>query len=121
MDEFVDPVVGFSLDPGRAVGSSKRAGSSLPYPAEKLERELAAFDLADAAQAATRAAILSDQGQAADSRHLDRLSQGLYASADNHRRNADQAHYRPLTKTRGERSPARNAVLEQRPPQSLSC
>ncbi len=67
---------------------------------EKLERERAALDLTDAAQADTQAADL-DRDEAAESRRLTRLTQRLYANADTHHRHAGKAHRqdRPLTAT----------------------
>lgn len=75
------------------------------------EREEAVLDLADAAQAATRAAMMADRGERVESDFFDHLAHGLYKRADGRRRLADQlrkvaAHTatvtpgRPTTRTR---------------------
>ena len=50
------------------------------------ERQCAALDLTDAAQAATRADICRREGDLTNSRRLERISRELYACADVHRR-----------------------------------
>lgn len=123
MGVFVDLLVDSGRDPGPTVEGQNRAGPYPPYPAEKLEREQAAFDLADAAQAATQAAILADQGEAADSRRLDLLAQQLYDRADNHRRHADQAHHTvdDLRRLPSGETPGKDRGHLARPPRVPSC
>lgn len=88
MKKFPSPDDGTGADLRQSLGEWRRVPS---YPVEQLETERAAFDLADAAQAAVRAAILLEHGVAEESRRLARLSQRLYDQADAHRRNAHQA------------------------------
>lgn len=88
MKKFPNPTGGTGADLRPALGERRRVP---PYPVEKLERERAEFDLADAAQAAARATILMEGGAAHESRQLTRLSQRLYDQADAHRRKANQA------------------------------
>lgn len=64
------------------------AGPFPLYPADKLEKEQAVFDLTDAAQADTRAATALERGDLAESRRLSRLAQSLYNQAETHRRHA---------------------------------
>lgn len=104
MKMLTNPTGGAGLDRGPTAKGRKRSRPLPPCPAEKLEREQAAFDLADAAQAATRAAIAFEGGEADQSRQLTRLAQRLYDRADAHRRNADQAQRadRLLNRSRAE-------------------
>jgi hypothetical protein len=55
----------------------------------RYEREVAALDLADAAQAMARSQPRQDVGRPADSSQAD-LAMALYASADRHRRLAER-------------------------------
>lgn len=55
----------------------------------RYEREVAALDLADAAQAMARSESRQDVGRPADSSQAD-LAMALYASADRHRRLAER-------------------------------
>lgn len=98
MEQFLNPIVGSRLDshpdtgPARGMGGPERAQ---PYPADKLEREQAALDLADASQAATRAARLHGRNESAESLLFALLAQRLYAQADAHGRAAAEARHRP--------------------------
>lgn len=65
-------------------------------PFGQLEREQAVFDLADAAQADTRAATALERGDLAGSRELSRLAHYLYGRADTHRRHACEGKAAPL-------------------------
>lgn len=91
MAQFVEPGGDFSGDLAAEDPHRDPAGLRHPYPAGKLERERAVLDLTDAAQAATRAAILLERGETAESHRLARLAQHLYDQADTHRRHATQA------------------------------
>lgn len=91
MEEFVSSSAGHSRDPAPAVSGRPLRAPFLPCPAPRLEREQAALDLADAAQAATRAANAFQRGELTDSRRLSRLARRLYDQADTHRRHADRA------------------------------
>lgn len=64
-------------------------GPSIVTPS--FERECATFDLTDAAQAATRAAICHWRGDLRNSSRFDRISRELYARADAHRRRTGHA------------------------------
>lgn len=77
------------------------AGPSRSSPSRRaaFEREEAVLDLADGAQASTRAAMMADQGGRAESDRLDHEAHQLYECADDHRRLADQLCRRRPTGT----------------------
>lgn len=111
MKYFVEPGGGCAVDVDPEGPARNGAALLHPYPAGKLERERAVLDLADAAQAATRAAILHERGEDAESRRLARLAQHLYDQADTHRLHADQAH-----RTQRDRGNAIMATHDEAPP-----
>lgn len=79
----------FTLRPADATHRPTPDRAHLALPGRKLEREQAALELTDDAQAVTQAAILLEHGDLAESRRLSRLAQHLYASEYTHRRRAD--------------------------------
>lgn len=66
-----------------------QAASMTRWEQARYEREVAALDLTDAAQAMARSQPRQDTGRLADSSQAD-LATALYASADRHRRLAER-------------------------------
>ncbi len=71
--------------PSTAAGWRRKIGLGEGMVTLSFERECAALDLTDAAQAATRADICRCRGDLTNSRRFDRISRELYACADAHR------------------------------------
>ena len=118
MDKFTDHESKCCLGAGPKGSDLDRAAPFREDPADRLERELAAVDLTDAAQAATRAAIAREHGDLAASLRLSRVAQHLYDRADIHRRCAEHAQPagpRSLITTSSSTTPY-SASPEQDPP-----
>ncbi|MDN5764724.1 MAG: hypothetical protein L0H96_02215 [Humibacillus sp.] len=89
---------GYEVTTEGAVRTPGDADAVLPADAKawaKYEHEVAALDLSEAEQLAAWAAAMAEQGDATESRRLADNSARLRASADRHRRGAEQLEREP--------------------------
>ncbi|MDN5764739.1 MAG: hypothetical protein L0H96_02295 [Humibacillus sp.] len=77
--------------PGTAAGCHREVALGGGPETSAFERDCAALDLTDAAQATTRADICRRRGDLTNSRRFDRISRELYARADAHCRRTGHA------------------------------
>lgn len=75
--------------PSTAAGCRREVGRGGGLETSAFERDCAALDLTDAAQAATRADICRRRGDLTNSHRFERISRELYACADAHRGRTD--------------------------------